>query len=97
MGDSLEKEIDSAKIWRTSVAHDAKYLDLSSTSLVSRVCNGDSALILSTTQAILVNHINSFLGLEKTQIEFPFWQPGMLLCPPLYCFFWSLCIYQAQG
>ncbi|CAE7260639.1 unnamed protein product [Symbiodinium microadriaticum] len=93
MGDGLEKEIDSAKIWRTSVAHDAKYLDLSSTSLVSRVCNGDSALILSTTQAILVNHINSFLGLEKTQIEYPFWQPGMLLC--LLCIvFWSLCIYQ---
>ena len=95
MGESLEKDIESAKIWRTSVAHDAKYLDLADTSLVSRVCNGDGALILSTTQAILVNHINDFLGLEKTQLDHSLFQPGTLLC--LLCIvLWSLCIYKDQ-
>lgn len=38
-------------------------------SLVSRVCAVDGALILSTTQATLVEQINSFLGLEVDQFE----------------------------
>lgn len=33
--------------------------DLSETSLASRVCKSDAALILSTPQAELVDHINS--------------------------------------
>ena len=62
MGAAFDSNIDHAKKWRTSVAHDYKFIDLADTSLVSRVCSGDGALILSTTQANLINHINSFLG-----------------------------------
>ena len=38
-------------------------------SLVSRVCAVDGALILSTTQATLVEQINSFLGLKVDEFE----------------------------
>ena len=31
MGEPFETEIESAQAWRTSVAHDAKYLDLAET------------------------------------------------------------------
>ena len=43
--------------------------ELALRSLVSRVCEVDGALILSTTQATLVEQINSFLGLETDQFE----------------------------
>ena len=86
-------QVESAKVWRTSVAHDYKYLDLARTSLVSRVCSGDGALILSTIQATLVQHINSFLGLHETEFERPTLQPGVLLCM-LCIILWSLCVYK---
>ena len=35
---------------------------------VTRVCTGDGALILSTTQATLVEQINSFLSLGNEQL-----------------------------
>ena len=44
-----------------------RHLDLADTSLVSRVCNGDEALILSTNQATLIEQINSFLGLQTSE------------------------------
>ena len=69
MGDGFETKLRGAEIWRTSVAHDFKHLDLADTSLVSRVCLGDEALILSTTQATLIDQINGFLGLDKLQFE----------------------------
>ena len=63
-GDSVnvEEEVENARKWRTSIAHDWRHMDLGQTSLVSRVCQGNGALILSTPQAELVGQINSFLG-----------------------------------
>jgi len=85
--------LQSAKTWRTSIAHDSRYLDLAGTSLVSRVCAGDGSLILSTVQATLVEQINDFLGLQATEFDFNFWQPGTLLCM-LCILLWSLCVYK---
>ncbi|CAE7746055.1 NLRC3, partial [Symbiodinium microadriaticum] len=50
MGEDFDTQKLNAQIWRTSVAHDYKYMDLAETSLVTRVCSGDGALILSTVQ-----------------------------------------------
>ncbi|CAJ1384007.1 unnamed protein product [Effrenium voratum] len=93
MGTPFWRQIHYAKRWRISMAHDYQYLDLAGRSLVSRVCAGDGALILSTTQATLVEQINSFLGLQEDQFEAPFFQPGTLLCM-LCMLFWSLCVYK---
>ena len=76
MGDAFETKVGAAEVWRTSVAHDFKHLDLADTSLVSRVCMGDEALILSTTQATLNDQIKGFLGLEKTQYVHGTFQPA---------------------
>jgi len=93
IGEAFETRVESAKIWRTSVAHDFKYLDLADTSLVSRVCTGDGALILSTTQATLIHQINSFLGLQKEQFDHSVFQPGILL--GMICIIlWTLCVYK---
>ena len=93
IGEAFESRVESAKIWRTSIAHDHKYLDLADTSLVSRVCTGDGALILSTTQATLIAQINSFLGLQKSQFEHSLFQPGILL--GMICIIlWTLCVYK---
>jgi hypothetical protein len=35
MGEDFSEEKENAEIWRTSVAHDYKYMDLAQTSLVS--------------------------------------------------------------
>ncbi|CAE7790008.1 unnamed protein product [Symbiodinium sp. CCMP2456] len=93
IGEGFDAQMDSAKTWRTSVAHDHKHMDLADRSLVSRVCAGDESLILSTNQATLVEHINSFLGLSELDFEPPFFQPGVLLC--MLCIIqWSLCVYK---
>ena len=68
-------------------------MDLSQTSLATRVCSADGALILSTVQATLVNNINSFLGLGTQDFEPQFFQPGILLCV-LCILLWSLCVYK---
>ena len=96
MGEPFETNLQSAKTWRTSIAHDSRYLDLAGTSLVSRVCAGDGSLILSTVQATLVEQINDFLGLQATEFDFNFWQPGTLLCM-LCILLWSLCVYKDTG
>ncbi|CAJ1440318.1 unnamed protein product [Effrenium voratum] len=93
MGEDFVSKISSAKIWRTSVAHDYKHLDLADTSLVSRVCNGDEALILSTNQATLIEQINSFLGLQTSEFYEGAFQPGVLLCM-LCVVLWTLCVYK---
>lgn len=58
-GSDFKGEVLSAQRWRERIAHDYKYMDLKQTSLATRVCSGDGALILSTVQATLVNQINS--------------------------------------
>lgn len=49
-GMNVEEERANARRWRLSVAHDFRYMDLSERSLVTRVCQSDGALILSTPQ-----------------------------------------------
>eukprot|EP00434_Breviolum_minutum_P025217 symbB.v1.2.022277.t1/scaffold1968.1/size94324/10 len=95
MGEDFSEEAHNAQVWRTSVAHDYKYMDLAQTSLVSRVCSGDGALILSTVQATLVRQINSYLGIPRGTKDFeaPTFQPGLLLCV-LCILLWSLCVYK---
>eukprot|EP00439_Symbiodinium_sp_Y106_P087473 s2_g58.t1 len=93
MGEEFESKIQSAKAWRTSVAHDERYMDLAGTSLVTRVCKGDGSVILSTVQATLVEHVNSFLGMEKDGFDLPAFQPGILLCM-LCIVLWALCVYK---
>ena len=44
IGDTFETKVRAAEVWRNSVAHDFRHLDLADTSLVSRVCLGDEAL-----------------------------------------------------
>jgi len=93
MGTPFEEQIAYAERWRRSMAYDYQYMDLGGRSLVSRVCAVDGALILSTTQATLVEQINSFLGLEVDQFEAVFFQPGTLLCM-LCILLWGLCVYK---
>eukprot|EP00435_Cladocopium_sp_Y103_P032323 s977_g8.t1 len=93
LGDAFREQIDIAKDWRRSVAHDHKHMDLAQTSLISRVCNNDGKLILSTDQASLLSQINAFLGLESNDFELPWLQPGILLCM-LCILLW--CLYLCQ-
>ncbi len=65
-GSDFEGEVLSAQRWRARIAHDYKYMDLKQTSLATRVCSADGALILSTVQATLVNQINSSWDLLKS-------------------------------
>ncbi|CAJ1359734.1 unnamed protein product [Effrenium voratum] len=93
MGPEFASHVSDARRWRTSIAHDHKYMDLAATSLVSRVCGLDGSLILSTNQANLVGDINSFLGLRLGQFSPNAFQPGVLLCM-LCILLWSLCVYK---
>ncbi|OLQ09123.1 hypothetical protein AK812_SmicGene7248 [Symbiodinium microadriaticum] len=93
IGEDFEAKVGSAKVWRTSIAHDHKYSDFADTSLVSRVCSGDGALILSTIQATLVTHINSYLGLQERHFAPSMFEPGVLLCM-LCILLWALCVYK---
>ena len=92
-GNDFSAQIGFAKQWRNGVAHDQKYADLADTSLVTRVCKGDGALILSNRQATLIEHINSYLGLENDDFVPGFFQPGAFLCV-LCILLWCLCIYK---
>ena len=69
---------------------------MAGTSLVTRVCNGDGSVILSTVQATLVEHVNSFLGMEKDEFTLPAFRPGILLCM-LCIVLWTLCIYKERS
>eukprot|EP00439_Symbiodinium_sp_Y106_P026093 s1473_g3.t1 len=93
MGEDFETQKHNAQIWRTSVAHDYKYMDLAETSLVTRVCSGDGALILSTIQATLIEQINNYLRLGIDQFEQDQFGPGTLLCM-LCILLWSLCVFK---
>lgn len=85
-----EGQIETARTWRRSVAHDHTYMDLAKTSLTSRVCKNDGSLIISTDQAALIQQINSFLGLEANEFEPAGFRPGILLamlCILLWCLY----------
>jgi len=93
LGEPFEQEIAHAITWRDGVAHDYKYMDLAGTSLVSRVCNDDGKLILSTQQASLLKQINAFMGLENGEFHAKMYQPGTVLC--MMCILlW--CLYLVQ-
>ncbi|OLP78611.1 hypothetical protein AK812_SmicGene41189 [Symbiodinium microadriaticum] len=90
LGGNFGAEIVAARTWRASIAHDAKYRDLSGTSLASRVCNGDGSLIQSNEQANLLADINSFLGLPSQEFAVSGLAPGMILsglCMFLWCMY----------
>ncbi|CAE7353229.1 serS [Symbiodinium sp. CCMP2592] len=76
LGQPFESHIQSAESWRVGVAHDYRHMDLAQTSLVSRVCNKDPSLIVSTSQATLLDQIDAFLGLlQPLNVSL-----GILLC-----------------
>ena len=52
LGEPFSTHITSAERWRAGVAHDYRHMDLAETSLVSRVCNKDESLIVSTRQGL---------------------------------------------
>ncbi|CAE7275278.1 hypothetical protein AK812_SmicGene37950 [Symbiodinium microadriaticum] len=91
LGDPFdEAQVTVAQEWRNSAAHDWKYMDLAKTSLTARVCNNDGGLILSNTQAGLVQDINNFLGLDADNFETEGFRPGILLsilCIFLWCLY----------
>ncbi|CAE7041369.1 unnamed protein product [Symbiodinium natans] len=80
LGEPFGNQVEVAKAWRESIAHDFKHMDLGDESLVSRVCRADRTLILSTSQMQMLDQINAFLGLGKEEFEAPYFQPGVLLC-----------------
>lgn len=91
LGDPFdEAEVTVAQEWRNSVAHDAKNMDLARTSLTARVCNNYGGLILSNSQARLVQDIDNFLGLDKDMFQTEGFRPGILLsmlCILLWCLY----------
>lgn len=93
LGNGFDEQVEGARIWRRSSAHDAKNMDLAQRSLATRVCNEDDSLIFSTGEAALVGEINSFLGLSTLQrcsSTTPlsnYWGSAQLLCILL----WNLC------
>eukprot|EP00434_Breviolum_minutum_P013330 symbB.v1.2.011748.t1/scaffold796.1/size162622/7 len=93
LGEDYSNQVDSAKTWRKSFAHDAKYLDLTDRSLASRVCNEDGSLIFSNGQVEILSQINAFLGMEKDEFTMPWLQPGVLLSV-LCILLWDLCIFK---
>ena len=90
LGEPLTAEIGPAQRWRMGAAHDHKHVDLADTSLVSRVCSGDSSLIMSNKQADLIGQVNAYLGLEDSQLTPDGLSPGTVLC--ILCIFWW-CLY----
>lgn len=66
------------KRWRYTVAHDEMWSDSTGVSLVSRVCGGDAALIVSTSQVRLVQEISEYLA----AMDFTLFstEQGALLC-----------------
>ncbi|CAE7697022.1 VPS11 [Symbiodinium sp. CCMP2592] len=93
LGNGFDEQVEGARIWRRSSAHDAKNMDLAQRSLATRVCHEDDSLIFSTGQAALVGEINSFLGLSTLQFEDSTFEPGVLLAV-LCILLWNLCIYR---
>ena len=57
-------------LWRMKTGHDESEMDMTSTSLVSRVCNGDGSLAVAGSQITLVGEINKFLGLKVEEFDY---------------------------
>eukprot|EP00439_Symbiodinium_sp_Y106_P045398 s3721_g5.t1 len=93
LGKPLAGEIDTARRWRTFTAHDFKHLDITETSLVSRVCNEDGSLIMSTKQADLISQLNAYLGMQAHELTPEGVSPGSVLC--VLCIAWW-CLYVAR-
>ncbi|CAE7524392.1 serS [Symbiodinium natans] len=89
LGEPFSKHLGHAEKWRRGLAHDYKHMDLSETSLVSRVCNKDDTIIVSTSQATLIGQINAFLSIKPAQFEPTELRRGILLCM-LCILFWCL-------
>ena len=89
LGEPFVKHLGHAEKWRRGLAHDYKHMDLSETSLASRVCNKDETLIVSTNQANLIGQINAFLSIRPAQHEPTELRRGILLCM-LCIFLWCL-------
>ncbi|CAE7360731.1 unnamed protein product [Symbiodinium sp. CCMP2456] len=90
LGKPLTNEIDIARTWRAGTAHDFKHLDIAETSLVSRVCNGDGSLIMSTQQAAFISQLNTYLGMQADELAPEGICPGSVLC--VLCISWW-CLY----
>lgn len=93
LGEDYSNQVDVAKQWRRSFAHDSKYLDLTDRSLASRVCNEDGSLIFANGQVEVLAQINAFLGMGKDDFEAPWLQPGVMLSV-LCILLWCLCIFK---
>ncbi|CAK9020903.1 Uncharacterized protein SCF082_LOCUS15102, partial [Durusdinium trenchii] len=94
LGTDFSDNLETARVWRSSAAHDVQFVDLSGKSLATRVCDEDGSLIYSTAQAALVSSINSYLGLGKLGPEgfsVTSFQPGVLLAV-LCILLWIICI-----
>ena len=92
LGVGLSEQLESARVWRRSSAHDVQYVDLSKRSLGNRVCAEDGSLIFSTAQSDRISEINSYLGLDSLAFELPNFQPGVLLSV-LCILLWNICIF----
>ena len=92
LGEGFSEQLESARVWRRSSAHDVQYVDLSKRSLGSRVCAEDGSLIFSTAQSNRIGEINSYLGLQGLAFELPDFQPEVLLSV-LCILLWNICIF----
>ncbi|OLP76966.1 hypothetical protein AK812_SmicGene43031 [Symbiodinium microadriaticum] len=92
LGAPFSQQVEEARKWRETVAHDYKHMDLGEESLVQRVCRLDGTLIVATLQTQLLDQINAFIGLGREDLEAPYFQPGVLLC--MMCILlWRLAAY----
>ncbi|CAE7763722.1 NLRC3 [Symbiodinium sp. CCMP2456] len=96
LGEDFSEQLESAKEWRRSFAHDYLYVDLAEKSLATKVCDEDGSLIFSTAQVALVGEINSYLALSKfgeEAFQLPSFQPGVLLSV-LCILLWNICVFR---
>ncbi|CAE7791016.1 NLRC3 [Symbiodinium sp. CCMP2592] len=96
LGEDFSEQLESAKEWRRSFAHDYLYVDLAEKSLATKVCDEDGSLIFSTAQVALVGEINSYLALSKfgeEAFQLPSFQPGVLLSV-LCILLWNICVFK---
>ena len=81
--------MSDAQAWRSLLAHDTKYQDLSGNSLATRACLDSSGY--SGFGGFVLQEINLYLGLSATQFDMPAFRPGTVVCV-LCTLIWSLCV-----
>ena len=94
LGEGFSANLQTARVWRSSFAHDVQFVDLAGRSLATRVCDEDGSLLYSATQVTLVSSINSYLGPEKLGergFAVTSFQPGALLAV-LCILLWIICV-----